>query len=120
MIKLLAKSIIVLFLSFFAFTAQSQINEEALIQIDQFSITNSASNNVSLVIKFEANNQRISDSINQSRVNSKQGFNAQYSNNLLSLNFTQKFTKAEINILLAYCGIQLESGELSRLQKLLN
>lgn len=122
---LLSKTIILISLSLFAFSslyAQSEIIEQDLLLIEKLDISSSRSDNITVQIKLKSSNQKVANAINQTKVNSKQGFNAQFSddNAILNLSFSQKFTRGELNILLAYCGIKLESTELSRLQNLLN
>lgn len=121
----LFRSIIIIALSLFAnhvLYAQSEITESDLLFVDKFEIANSGSDDMSILIKLESERQKVSEAITKTRVNSKQGFNAVFgnNNNLLTLNFSQKFTNRELNTLLAYCGIKLESKELQRLQTLLN
>lgn len=121
--KIIPKLFIILcFCSCNIANVQSQIVERDLLLVNELDISRSAANNVSVDIKIKSENQRVADSINRNQVNLKKGFTAELSENnaLLTLHFSQKFTRRELNTLLAYCGLSLESADLEELQNLLN
>lgn len=93
-----------------------------IIKIDNITVVNDAANNVIIQLDVDNQAQNLLSRINETNVSQKMGFNAQLDadNTLLTLNFTQKFTERELEILLEYCGFKLDVANFNQLKNLLN
>jgi len=93
-----------------------------LVKLDNMTVVNNEINNVTVQLSIAGQEQDFSIRINQSNVNEKSGFNAQFNadNTLLTLNFTQKFDESELYTLLEYCGFKFDINNFNQLNQLLN
>lgn len=100
----------------------TSINAQNTFRVDEIEVINSKVSNVTIQIKTAEFGQEVLSRINQSDVNGKEGFDAQFSadNTLLSLNFTQQFNSYELKTLLKYSGLELREEDINQLYNLLN
>lgn len=98
------------------------INAQNVQRVNEIQIVNSQANNVTVQIKTIETGPSVLSKVNQTKVNAKAGFNAQFNadNTLLTLNFTRQFTESELNVLLKYAGIELKLADFYQLSNLLN
>jgi len=115
------KKVIFLFVGLLVIFSAS-INAQELLRVDEIEIVNSQVNNVTIQIKTAELGQTILSKVNQTNVNEKEGFNAQFNsdNTLLSLNFSRNFSKDELKTLLVYTGVDLKSEDFNQLYNLIN
>ena len=104
------------------FISFTNINAQDLLRVDEVEIVNAQTNNVTVQIKIVEEGQTVLNRVDQSNVNTKAGFDAQFNadNTLLTLNFTKPFTESELNILLKYAGVELKRADFYQLSNLLN
>jgi len=115
------KKIIFLFIGLLVIFSTSS-NAQELLRVDEIEIINSQVNNVTIQTKTVEFGQAILSKVNQTNVNEKEGFNAQFNidNTLLSLTFSQNFSKDELKTLLVYTGVELKSEDFNQLYNLIN
>lgn len=100
----------------------TSINAQDIHRVEEIEIVNSHADNVTIQIKTAELGQTVLNKVNQTNVNTKAGFNAQFNadNTMLTLNFTQQFNENELNVLFKYAGIQLNTEDFIQLYNLVN